>query len=84
MNVKFGSPSDSPAMATGEATVEFLSACCRLMDLLSKASVTGDGGHTGDRQFCASMFDRLPKGLESKSASGGIRFGIPIRHCLGA
>jgi AraC-like DNA-binding protein len=24
----------SPAMATGEATVEFLSACCRLMDLL--------------------------------------------------
>ena len=28
------SPSNSPAMATGEATVEFLSACCRLMDLL--------------------------------------------------
>jgi AraC-like DNA-binding protein len=28
------SPSDSAAMATGEATVEFLSACCRLMDLL--------------------------------------------------
>ena len=27
-------PSDSPAMATGETTVEFLSACCRLMDLL--------------------------------------------------
>jgi hypothetical protein len=27
-------PSDSPAMATGELTVEFLSACCRLMDLL--------------------------------------------------
>jgi AraC-like DNA-binding protein len=27
-------PSDSPAMATGEATVEFLDACCRLMDLL--------------------------------------------------
>src|SRR6266853_6201148 len=27
-------PSDSPAMATGEATVEFLGACCRLMDLL--------------------------------------------------
>ena len=27
-------PSDSPAMATGEATVEFLSACCRLMDLM--------------------------------------------------
>jgi AraC-like DNA-binding protein len=26
--------SDSPAMATGEATVEFLSACCRLLDLL--------------------------------------------------
>jgi AraC-like DNA-binding protein len=27
-------PSDSPAMATGEITVEFLSACCRLIDLL--------------------------------------------------
>ena len=27
-------PADSPAMATGEATVEFLSACCRLVDLL--------------------------------------------------
>ena len=27
-------PSGSPAMATGEATVEFLSACCRLVDLL--------------------------------------------------
>jgi AraC-like DNA-binding protein len=27
-------PSDHPAMATGEATVEFLSACCRLIDLL--------------------------------------------------
>ncbi len=27
-------PSDTPAMATGEATPEFLSACCRLMDLL--------------------------------------------------
>jgi AraC-like DNA-binding protein len=28
-------PVDSPAMATGEATVEFLSACCRLMELLN-------------------------------------------------
>src|ERR1035441_10645327 len=27
-------PPDSPAMATGETTVEFLSACCRLVDLL--------------------------------------------------
>jgi AraC-like DNA-binding protein len=27
-------PSGSPGMATGEATEEFLSACCRLMDLL--------------------------------------------------
>ena len=27
-------PADSPAMATGEATVEFLTACCRLIDLL--------------------------------------------------
>ncbi len=29
-----GAPSDSPAMATGETTLEFLSACCRLLDLL--------------------------------------------------
>jgi AraC-like DNA-binding protein len=28
-------PSDRPAMATGETTVEFLSACCRLIDLLN-------------------------------------------------
>src|SRR5580704_9327947 len=27
-------PSDSPGMATGKTTVEFLSACCRLVDLL--------------------------------------------------
>jgi AraC-like DNA-binding protein len=27
-------PSDSPAMATGETTVELLGACCRLVDLL--------------------------------------------------
>ena len=27
-------PSDSPGMATGETTVEFLDACCRLLDLL--------------------------------------------------
>ena len=27
-------PPDSPGMATGETTVEFLSACCRLVDLL--------------------------------------------------
>ena len=27
-------PPDSPAMVTGEATVEFLNACCRLVDLL--------------------------------------------------
>ena len=29
-------PPDSPAMATGETTVEFLDACCRLMDLLGR------------------------------------------------
>src|ERR1039457_5961317 len=27
-------PSESPGMATGETTVDFLSACCRLVDLL--------------------------------------------------
>jgi AraC-like DNA-binding protein len=29
-----GAPADSRAMATGQATMEFLSACCRLLDLL--------------------------------------------------
>jgi AraC-like DNA-binding protein len=29
-----GTPSDSPGMATGETTPEFLDACCRLVDLL--------------------------------------------------
>ena len=29
-------PADSPGMATGETTVEFLDACCRLVDLLDK------------------------------------------------
>jgi AraC-like DNA-binding protein len=29
------SPSDSPAMATGETTAELLDACCRLIDLLN-------------------------------------------------
>jgi AraC-like DNA-binding protein len=29
------SPSDSPAMSIGEATPEFLNACCRLVDLLN-------------------------------------------------
>ena len=29
-------PPYSPGIATGEITVEFLSACCRLVDLLDK------------------------------------------------
>ena len=29
-------PSDTPGMATGKTTVEFLSACCRLVDLLDQ------------------------------------------------
>jgi AraC-like DNA-binding protein len=32
--IQVQAPADSPAMATGETTVEFLSACCRLVDLL--------------------------------------------------
>jgi len=48
------------------------------------ASATGDGSHTGDRQFCATMFGRLPKRLESKSASDGIPSVTPIRLCCGA
>lgn len=31
---KVEAPSNTPAMATGEVTVEFLGACCRLVDLL--------------------------------------------------
>ena len=48
------------------------------------ASATGDGSHTGDRQFCTTMFGRLPKRLESKSASDGIPSVTPIRLCCGA
>ena len=33
------SPPDSPAMTTGEVTVELLSACCRLMDLLETPQI---------------------------------------------
>jgi AraC-like DNA-binding protein len=32
--IQVGASSDGPGMATGETTVEFLSACCRLVDLL--------------------------------------------------
>jgi AraC-like DNA-binding protein len=32
--IQVEAPADSPGMATGETTVEFLSACCRLVDLL--------------------------------------------------
>src|SRR6266550_6753646 len=34
-------PSDSPAMSIGETTPEFLSACCRLLDLLSSNKRSG-------------------------------------------
>ena len=33
--IQVEAPPDSPAMATGETTVEFLGACCRLVDLLN-------------------------------------------------
>jgi hypothetical protein len=32
--IQVAEASDSPGIATGETTVEFLSACCRLVDLL--------------------------------------------------
>jgi AraC-like DNA-binding protein len=40
---------DSPGMATGETTVEFLSACCRLMDLL---------GNPRDIPFLSGLVER--------------------------
>src|SRR3989475_9613521 len=42
-------PSDSPAMATGEATVDFLGACCRLLDLLDTSQ---------DIQFLGGLIQR--------------------------
>jgi AraC-like DNA-binding protein len=42
-------PSNSPAMATGEVTVEFLSACCRLVDLLDTP---------GDIPFLSGLIQR--------------------------
>jgi AraC-like DNA-binding protein len=41
--------SDSPGMTTGETTVEFLSACCRLMDLL---------GNPQDIPFLSGLIER--------------------------
>ena len=42
-------PSDSPAMATGEITVELLSACCRLVELLN---------HPQDIPFLGGLIQR--------------------------
>jgi AraC-like DNA-binding protein len=42
-------PPDSPAMATGETTVELLSACCRLVDLLD---------HSQDIPFLSGLIQR--------------------------
>ena len=42
-------PPDSPAMATGETTVELLSACCRLVDLLEAP---------GDIPFLSGLIQR--------------------------
>ena len=42
-------PPDSPGMATGETTVEFLSACCRLVDLLNTP---------GDIPFISGLIER--------------------------
>ncbi len=44
-----GAPSASPGMTTGETTVEFLSACCRLLDLL---------GNPQDIPFLGSVIER--------------------------
>jgi hypothetical protein len=61
-------PSDSPAMATGEITVEFLSACCRLIDLLdtptsrflaASFNARSSTGCCGDRR--ARAFEPLPR-----------------------
>jgi AraC-like DNA-binding protein len=42
-------PSDTPGMATGETTVEFLGACCRLVDLLDTP---------GDIPFLSNLIQR--------------------------
>jgi hypothetical protein len=52
-------PADSPAMATGEATVKFLSACCRLMDLLDTPQ---------DVPFLSGLIQREIKQLRLQAA----------------
>jgi AraC-like DNA-binding protein len=54
-------PADSPAMATGEATVKFLSACCRLMDLLDTPQ---------DVPFLSGLIQREIKQLRLQAARG--------------
>lgn len=49
IHVAEATPSDSPAMATGEVTVEFLNACCRLVDLMDSPR---------DIPFLASLIQR--------------------------
>ncbi len=56
------SPTDSPAMATGEANVEFLGACCRLMDLLNTPQ---------DIPFLSGLIQR-----EIAVGLGGARHGV--------
>jgi AraC-like DNA-binding protein len=55
-------PPDSPAMSTGETTVELLSACCRLMDLL---------GTPRDIPFLSSLIEREIIYRVLRSAEGG-------------
>jgi AraC-like DNA-binding protein len=55
-------PSDSPAMATGETTVELLSACCRLMDLLETPR---------DIPFLSGLIEREIIYRVLRSAEGG-------------
>ena len=60
-------PSNSPAMATGEVTVEFLSACCRLVDLL-------DTPRHSLSEWSDSTRDHLPN-------SSGAGRGAPSSDC---
>jgi len=54
-------PSDSPAMSIGETTPEFLSACCRLLDLLKR--------RLGLRQPVQALAEERTQELSAQQAS---------------
>jgi hypothetical protein len=68
-------PSDSPGMATGETTVEFLSACYRLLDVLGSPQDIPFLGGLIQRQ----IIYRILLGPEGARLRGIATLGAPTR-----